>query len=184
MIGLFDPRRFENGASQSHPHDRGHYLPARPLRRHQITLKTDFDALPNVSLDKHKVIQILVNLIINSKNALSFRIPSDRIITMHVKKADDNRAQIIVEDNGEGIAAENIDRIFQHGFTTRENGHGFGLHSAANAARELGGTLTVRSDGQGQGAKFVLEIPMAPQNGQDEEEQEIDASVDSDRELT
>jgi signal transduction histidine kinase len=51
-------------------------------------------------------------------------------------------------------------RIFNHGFTTRASGHGFGLHSGALAARELGGTLTVRSEGVGQGATFTLDLPV------------------------
>jgi two-component system, NtrC family, sensor kinase len=67
-----------------------------------------------------------------------------------------------VHDNGVGIPAENLTRIFQHGFTTRANGHGFGLHSAANAAREMKGSLTVTSNGIGTGATFTLELPIAP----------------------
>jgi signal transduction histidine kinase len=67
-----------------------------------------------------------------------------------------------VEDNGEGVAPENLTRIFSHGFTTKQGGHGFGLHSCANAAKEMGGSLTVRSEGRGRGATFVLELPFAP----------------------
>jgi len=70
--------------------------------------------------------------------------------------------RFIVEDNGVGIPAGNLIRIFQHGFTTRKDGHGFGLHSAANAAREMKGALTVHSDGPGRGATFTLELPAAP----------------------
>ena len=74
--------------------------------------------------------------------------------------AVEGRVRISVLDNGVGIPQENMKRIFNQGFTTREDGHGFGLHSAALAAKELGGSLTVRSDGAGQGAEFVLELPM------------------------
>jgi signal transduction histidine kinase len=55
-----------------------------------------------------------------------------------------------------------LNRIFNHGFTTRQKGHGFGLHSGALAAREMGGTLTARSDGPGAGAMFTLELPLQP----------------------
>ena len=65
-------------------------------------------------------------------------------------------------DTGVGIPAENMIRIFNHGFTTKKSGHGFGLHSGALAARELGGELRVRSDGPGLGATFVLELPVTP----------------------
>ena len=61
-----------------------------------------------------------------------------------------------------GIARENLTRIFSHGFTTKKHGHGFGLHSCANAAGEMGGSLSVRSDGPGKGATFTLELPLAP----------------------
>ena len=69
---------------------------------------------------------------------------------------------VSVIDNGVGISPENLPRIFQHGFTTRKDGHGFGLHSGALAAKELGGTLTVHSDGVGKGATFTLTLPCAP----------------------
>jgi signal transduction histidine kinase len=73
-----------------------------------------------------------------------------------------DRVQFIVEANGVGIPAGNLTRIFGHGFTTRADGHGFGLHSAANAAREMKGTLSVHSDGPGRGARFTLDLPVAP----------------------
>jgi signal transduction histidine kinase len=64
-----------------------------------------------------------------------------------------------VADNGIGIAPENLTRIFQYGFTTRKSGHGFGLHSSALTARELGCNLTASSDGADCGATFTLELP-------------------------
>jgi signal transduction histidine kinase len=70
--------------------------------------------------------------------------------------------RIEVADNGVGIAKENMARIFSQGYTTRKGGHGFGLHGAALAAREVGGSLTGKSDGPGQGATFILELPLAP----------------------
>jgi len=71
------------------------------------------------------------------------------------------RVQIYVTDNGVGIAAENLTRVFAFGYTTKKAGHGFGLHSSALAAREMGGSLVAQSDGPGQGATFVLELPPA-----------------------
>jgi signal transduction histidine kinase len=73
-----------------------------------------------------------------------------------------NRVKISVVDNGIGISRENLTRIFAHGFTTRKDGHGFGLHSGALAAKELGGALLVHSDGPGRGAVFTLELPFHP----------------------
>jgi signal transduction histidine kinase len=70
--------------------------------------------------------------------------------------------QIRVEDNGEGVAPESLARLFTHGFTTRKNGHGFGLHSCALAAKEMQGSISAHSDGPGQGAAFTLELPANP----------------------
>jgi signal transduction histidine kinase len=75
--------------------------------------------------------------------------------------ASPDRVKISVSDNGVGIAPENLVKIFTHGFTTKRDGHGFGLHSCANAAKEMGGSLTAHSDGLGHGATFVLELPVA-----------------------
>jgi signal transduction histidine kinase len=104
------------------------------------------------------VLQILVNLVRNAKHACEESTIADKKIVLRIGSADD-KVQITVEDNGVGIAPENLTRIFNHGFTTRATGHGFGLHSGALAARELGGTLTARSEGRGYGATFTLELP-------------------------
>ena len=70
-----------------------------------------------------------------------------------------------MSDNGEGIDAQNLTRIFSHGFTTRRNGHGFGLHSCVVAAHEMGGSLQVHSDGADLGATFTLDVPIDAAGG-------------------
>lgn len=127
--------------------------------RHDVGLVRDYQAAPDVVVEKHKVLQILVNLLRNAKYACDDSGRSDKQITVRVT-AGGGRVQIAVVDNGVGIAAENLTRIFGHGFTTRKHGHGFGLHSGALAARELGGSLLAESKGPGQGASFILEIPI------------------------
>jgi signal transduction histidine kinase len=129
------------------------------LARHGVDVVRDFEGEPLVNIDKHKLLQILVNLVRNAKYACSESGLPDRRVTLSVRSAN-GRAHIMVADNGVGIAPENLTRIFNHGFTTRAEGHGFGLHSGALAARELGGTLTVHSDGVGRGAAFSLELPL------------------------
>jgi signal transduction histidine kinase len=81
-------------------------------------------------------------------------------MTLGIRIVDPTTLHISVKDRGEGIAPENQARIFNHGFTTRKDGHGFGLHSCALAAVEMNGRLYVHSDGPGQGAVFTLEIPL------------------------
>ena len=128
--------------------------------RHGVTLVREYQDVPRVGVDKHKVLQILINLLRNAKYAMDDSGKSEKILTVAVRAAE-RRVRIEVRDNGIGIAPDNLARIFQHGFTTKKDGHGFGLHSGANAAREMGGRLFAHSDGPGQGAVFTLELPVA-----------------------
>ena len=101
---------------------------------------------------------MLVNLVRNAKHACQDSDLADRRLTVRVANGD-GRIRITVIDNGIGIPPENLTRIFNHGFTTRKDGHGFGLHSGALAAKEMGGLLTAHSDGPGRGATFTLQLP-------------------------
>jgi two-component system NtrC family sensor kinase len=87
--------------------------------------------------------------------------PPEKILVLSVQPGPEGRVIVRVQDNGIGITAENLPRIFEHGFTTKDEGHGFGLHSGMLAAREMGCQLTAHSDGIGKGAMFCLEIPPA-----------------------
>jgi signal transduction histidine kinase len=136
-------------------------LNAEAFSRHKVTLACEFEEVPDIKVDKHRVLQILVNLIRNAKYACEDSGRSDKRITIRVTRCALGVA-IAVVDNGVGIPTENMTRIFSHGFTTRPGGHGFGLHSAALAAQELKGSLGVASDGPGCGATFRLELPMTP----------------------
>ncbi|MEO8308383.1 MAG: ATP-binding protein [Pseudomonadota bacterium] len=129
------------------------------LTRHHVTLQRDFRDRPEVTVDKHKVLQILVNLIRNAKYACDESGHDDKKVTVRIDSVAEG-ARISVIDNGVGIAPEVMGRLFGHGFTTRKSGHGFGLHSAALAASELGGSLTASSDGVGSGATFQLTLPL------------------------
>ncbi|MEB0007985.1 HAMP domain-containing sensor histidine kinase, partial [Pseudomonas sp. RTB2] len=130
------------------------------LTRHHVTVVKDFIDVPAVMADKHRLLLILINLISNAKYAMSNMDDRARKMTLGVKFIDNSILQISVKDEGEGIAPENMTRIFAHGFTTRKEGHGFGLHSCALAAIEMNGHLSAYSDGPGKGAVFTLEMPL------------------------
>jgi PAS domain S-box-containing protein len=130
--------------------------------RHAVNLVREYEEVPPITVDKHKVLQILVNLLHNAKYACDEGGPAEKRVAVRIAPAAGDRVKIEVADNGIGIAPENLTRIFGHGFTTRPSGHGFGLHSGALAAKELGGTLTASSPGPGQGAAFALELPQVP----------------------
>jgi PAS domain S-box-containing protein len=136
-------------------------LNAGAFVRHGVTLQREFGEVPKINVDKHKVLQILVNLVRNAKYACDDSGRTDKRITLRVGLAPLG-VRISVIDNGIGILPENMSRLFRHGFTTRASGHGFGLHSGAIAAHELGGTLHAESEGAGRGAAFILELPLAP----------------------
>ena len=132
------------------------------FERHHIDLTREFEKnLPKVCVDRHKFLQILINLLRNAKHAMEDKPEGERQMNIRVVLAGPGRVKIVVSDNGIGIPAENLAKIFNHGFTTKKDGHGFGLHSGANAAKAMHGQLTARSNGAGQGAEFTLELPAA-----------------------
>jgi two-component system, NtrC family, sensor kinase len=131
------------------------------FERHGVEVERQFSPVPLIRVDRHKVLQILINLIRNAKYALDDVERLDKKLVISVSAPNDRYVHIVVSDNGIGISAENLTRIFAHGFTTRKGGHGFGLHSGAIAAHSMGGAITVASAGIGQGATFTLELPVA-----------------------
>lgn len=133
---------------------------AGSLARHDVDIVREYEGRPVVTVEKNKVLQILVNLIRNAKYACDESGRVDKVLTVRIR-ATGSGVAIYVIDNGVGIAPENLTRVFAHGFTTRRHGHGFGLHSGALAAKELGGSLSCLSNGPGKGATFVLTLPLA-----------------------
>lgn len=134
-------------------------LNAASIDRHKVSISRDYETGILVSLDKQKLVQILVNIIKNAKDAVREKGVGERQVSVRVGIVDDNKLRIEIVDTGEGIPRENLTRIFSHGFTTKQDGHGFGLHSSANATKEMGGSLQAFSDGPGLGARFVVELP-------------------------
>jgi signal transduction histidine kinase len=132
---------------------------AGAFTRHGVNLTCEFDEVPEIVVEKHKVLQILVNLLRNAKYACEASGRVDKKVVMRIANHEQG-VRIAVTDNGVGILPEHMPRIFTHGFTTKKDGHGFGLHSGALAAKELGGTLHVASAGPGHGATFTLDLPI------------------------
>jgi len=133
------------------------------FERHKVVVQKQFQDIGKARIDKQKVLQILVNLLKNARESLCERqVQIERKVVLRTLLTPEGMLQIQIIDNGVGIPSENLTRIFSHGFTTKKNGHGFGLHGCANAAGEMGGSLTATSDGPSQGATFTLEIPYVP----------------------
>jgi signal transduction histidine kinase len=130
------------------------------LARHRVTIIREFDPDFVLRTDRHKLLQILINLISNAKYAVNGVLAGPREVTLRTAAAPDGILRIDVIDTGIGIDAASLERVFNFGFTTKKDGHGFGLHTCALAARELGGTLRAASDGPGKGATFTLTLPV------------------------
>jgi PAS domain S-box-containing protein len=128
--------------------------------RHGIAVRREYANVPPILLDRHKLLQIILNLLSNARHALIDGGLPDKCITIRVEPAAEDRLRIQVSDNGMGIPAENLARLFSQGFTTKKDGHGFGLHISALSAIEMAGSLTCESEGAGKGATFTIELPM------------------------
>ncbi len=132
------------------------------LHRHGMEVIREYEKIPPIVTDRHQVLQILVNLIGNAKYAVLAREGDPGQLTLKIGWVEGNEdmVHIQVQDNGVGIKPDHLTRIFAQGFTTKKEGHGFGLHSAAISAKNLGGSLIAHSDGEGQGATFTFELPV------------------------
>jgi C4-dicarboxylate-specific signal transduction histidine kinase len=140
-------------------------LNASSFEKYHIEVVRHYAEIPDVRIEKQKLLQILMNLMTNAKDSLLESTSEVRRLTVSIHTVEDvelPKVLIEVQDTGVGIPRENLKRVFSHGFTTKRHGHGFGLHSSANAAKELGGLLAVNSDGPGRGALFTIELPFRP----------------------
>ncbi len=165
VVAMQQSRTFTGGVIETLPL---HEIVADALRinamsfeHHDVRVTHEFDeSLLPASIDRNKLLLILMNLLRNAKHACNDGGAREKLIAVRTRQEADGTAEIAVIDNGIGIPPENFVRIFEHGFTTRKEGHGFGLHSSAIAAIEMGGSLRVHSDGLGHGATFTLRLPL------------------------
>lgn len=126
-----------------------------------LVITRQFDETHTIQVDKIRVLQILINLIRNAKQSVEASGKSSKNLGFNLKTVG-SKVQIAISDNGQGIDPKNLSKIFSHGFTTKPDGHGFGLHISSLAAIEMGGKLMVASDGIEKGATFTLELPVKP----------------------
>jgi C4-dicarboxylate-specific signal transduction histidine kinase len=136
-------------------------LHAVSFERLGIRIERDYASVAPVLIDRHRLLQILVNLLSNARDALISSGKEEKSLLIGIRPhPEGGRLLLQVTDNGIGIAPEHVKRMFTQGFTTKKEGHGFGLHISALAAMEMKGRLTCSSPGPGQGATFTLELPM------------------------
>jgi PAS domain S-box-containing protein len=127
--------------------------------KHSVTVERDFATLPRMTLEKSKLLQVLDNLIKNALESMAITEREQHVLRIG-SRAEGDDAIISVTDSGHGINDEQLKFIFRFGFTTKTNGNGFGLHSAAIAMNEIGGAIRVANGGAGQGATFTITLPL------------------------
>ncbi|MCB1044485.1 MAG: hypothetical protein KDC35_16200 [Acidobacteria bacterium] len=125
-------------------------------------IRTEADA-PLVQLEKGKFLQVLVNVIKNACESYQRSGALNPRIHISLGTASRNRETqlvvITIRDYGPGIDTQALEQIFAHGFTTKPEGYGFGLHFCANAMADLKGDISVFSAGPHKGAEFTLILP-------------------------
>ncbi|MBZ0117168.1 MAG: hypothetical protein K8H88_09250, partial [Sandaracinaceae bacterium] len=160
---------------------------AAGLDQARVKIVRHYEKLPRINIEKHKALQILVNLISNAKHAMTaVQGDTERVLTLKARPIDGAMVEISVGDNGVGITQHNLRKVFQHGFTTRKDGHGFGLHGSAIAATQMHGSLTAASEGLGLGATFSLRIPIEPRPSaarRSENTLSMETAIDEDAEV-
>jgi C4-dicarboxylate-specific signal transduction histidine kinase len=126
------------------------------IKESGITVKKTFRAHVNVSVQRNKLIHVLINLIANARDAMLSNVELPENI-LEISTSIEKGVPIIqVRDNGIGIDSDHLIKIFNFGFTLKEGGHGFGLHSCANYMSEMKGSIEARSDGHSKGSTFTL----------------------------
>jgi signal transduction histidine kinase len=150
------------------------------INKHKIEVMSDIDKTPVMNIERLKLVQIIDNLVRNAVESMGGNEGAARVLSIQVRVVWHDRVQVTVGDTGRGIARENLQKIFNYGFTTKRKGNGFGLHSAANAIAEMGGTISARSDGVDKGAAFVIELPIDDAAGVKEANPEGDDLVTTD----
>jgi C4-dicarboxylate-specific signal transduction histidine kinase len=129
------------------------------FERNNITIQRDYVALKAVLINKIKLLQILINLIINAKQALMSVDQEHKILILKINQPKKDTFSIEIIDNGAGIDAADLNKMFQYGFTTKVQGHGYGLHSSSIAAEEMRGKIEIYSEGLGKGTTVTLFLP-------------------------
>ena len=137
-------------------------LSFQPEDEKWIIIRPDYQQVPTILVDQHQLLQILVNLLRNAKQAMRQQVQDSHELNLSVKYQDDDEASVVmtIQDSGIGIAPEHLSKMFTRGFTTKTDGNGIGLHSSILAIQNMGGSMHVQSEGVGRGATFTLTFPV------------------------
>lgn len=129
--------------------------------KHQITIERNYETIPKLVIDKYLCLRILINLIHQAK--VSMTQPGDgphRLsMGLHLHQDQQTTVHIRIQDTGCGIPPEQLTKIFSQELSEPFEDQDAGLHESALAAKNMGGSLTASSEGQGKGATYTLSLP-------------------------
>ncbi len=129
------------------------------LINRNIKLIKHVDESIKIKCIRSKIIHVFVNLIKNSIEAFDNR-ESKEPLVIDVSCVDSPEYYVFtIKDNGAGIDEEHLNHIFNHGFTTKSKGFGFGLHSCATTIQEIRGKILAESAGKGMGSSIIIHFP-------------------------
>jgi len=134
------------------------------FKQGDVSIIRDYSKVPAIQTDRVKMMQILVNLLKNAGEALLDCANQRKELRIQTQEGTPGFIEIKISDNGKGISPDHMQKIFSHGFTTKKEGHGFGLHASAMSAQDSGGSIRAHSDGPNRGATFVLTLPVEGHN--------------------
>jgi signal transduction histidine kinase len=125
----------------------------------RVSFDLDLGAdVPEVSLDPGQIQQVLLNLFSNAADAMNAQGKGDPRILVRSRLRGDE-VELCVEDTGPGIPPDDIRRIFEPSFTTKPEGHGFGLSTCYRIIQNHGGRI-VAENGPRMGARFTVTVPI------------------------
>lgn len=125
----------------------------------EIVISREYDEIPQLIVDKHQVLEVLVDVIRNGCQAMALVSPKQLFVRAKLIPGPPDSVCLEIQDSGVGIPTDDLTKIFGQGYTTKDGGRGMSLHSGALVAKNLGGALRAHSAGLGHGATFSLELP-------------------------
>ena len=115
--------------------------------------------LPRIRADRTLLQQVIVNLAVNAMQAMAHAQTASPKLTISTTSLDASSIELLVEDNGPGIASDNLDRLFDSFFTTKKTGMGMGLPICRTVVQSLGGSIYAGNNALGPGARFSVSLP-------------------------
>jgi signal transduction histidine kinase len=136
------------------------FLVQREMSNHRVSLRKELaSGLPMVFVDRIQLQQVIINLMINSIEAMQSVTDRPRELTIRSRRDGAHQVLVTVKDCGVGISAENADRLFGAFFTTKPSGMGMGLSIGRSIIEAHGGRLWAESN-LPQGAALHFTLPL------------------------